>query len=106
MSEAELIAAMHEERAPELVRAEELAALRADLKTQREINGLLRLENETLGMNLAALRARVAELEAQLAAVVEQRDAWKRRYEHNTTDAYNARITEALNRMRENEAQP
>ncbi len=44
----------------------ELAALHADLKTQRSINDLLRLENETLGTNLAALRARVGELEAML----------------------------------------
>ena len=109
MSEAELIQAMHEERAPdleytpvldrlpELVRPADLAALRADLKTQQEINRLLRFENETLDANLALergendrlrlinervgnevityglanddLRGRIAELDAQLAAV-------------------------------------
>lgn len=46
---------------------------------------------------------RIAELEEALAAMTADRDtwkeraeAWKARWEHDSTDAYNARINEAL----------
>ena len=79
MSEAELIQAMHEQRAPdleytpitaplpELVRAEDVAALREEAARLRMINERLARENMTLS-ELAADRWRViAELKGRLA---------------------------------------
>ena len=81
MSEAELIQAMHEQRAPdleytpitaplpELVRPADVAALREEAARLRMINERLARENMTLS-ELAADRWRViAELEAQLSLV-------------------------------------
>jgi hypothetical protein len=98
----------------------EAERLRAELAAERlrreaaeakaaELEEALRVEEEcNWHSEYHTLLAETRRLEAALAAMTEDRDAWKRLVvawrKHNTPDAYNARISEALRNMAESEA--